>query len=141
MTNSSVYQNAVKLILEIGRFGIVGVIRTILGITIIFVPYNLWGVNYVLCNIVGYSIGLITGFILHKKWAFKSHGEWNKEVIPYFVTFGVGFLVNMILLLLFAERLGLNKNISQVLAICGFTITNYLGSKFWTFRKRQKSSE
>ena len=138
MTNSSVYQNAVKLILEFGRFGIVGVIRTILGIIIIFVPYNLWGVNYVLCNIVASSIGLIIGFILHKKWVFKSQGKWDKEVIPYLVTFGMGFLVNMMLLLFSAEKLELNKNISQVIAICGFTTTNYLGNKFWTFR--QKSS-
>ena len=139
MKNSSVYQNAVKLLLEFGRFGIVGVIRTILGIIIIFVPYYLWGVNYVLCNIIGYSIGLITGFILHKKWAFKSQGNWNKEVVPYLVTFGVGYLINMILLLFSAEKLELNKNISQVIAICGFTTANYWGNKFWTFRKGQKS--
>jgi putative flippase GtrA len=141
MMNSSVYQNAVKLISELVRFGIVGVIRAIIGIIFIFVPYNLWGVNYVLCNIIGYSISLITGFILHKKWAFKSQGDWNKEVVPYLVTFGVGYLVNMILLLFCAEKLGLNKNISQVIAIMGFTTTNYLGNKFWTFRKGQKTSE
>ncbi len=137
--NSPVYQNAIKLVVELGRFGIVGVIRTILGAIIVFVPYNLWGVNYVLCNIVGCSVGLIVGFILHKKWAFKSQREWSKEVIPYFVTFGMAFLVNMILLLFFAERLGINKNISLVIANCGFTTTNYLGNKFWTFRKGQKS--
>ena len=142
MINSSVYQNVVKqLILEFGRFGIVGVIRTFLGIIIVFVPYNLWGVNYILCNIIGYSIGLITGFILHKKWVFKSQGEWHKEVVPYLVTFGIGYLVNIILLLFSVEKLGLNKNLSQVIAICGFTITNYLGNKFWTFRKGQKSIE
>ncbi|HIE30180.1 TPA: GtrA family protein [Candidatus Poribacteria bacterium] len=141
MTNSSVYQNAIKLILEFGRFGLVGIIRTFLGIIFIFVPYNLWDVNYVLCNIVGYSVGLITGFILHKRWTFRSQGEWDKEAIPYLVTFGVGYLVNMILLLLSAEKLRLNKNISQVIAICGFTTTNYLGNKFWTFRKGQGLSE
>lgn len=129
------YKEAPELILEVARFGIVGVIRAILAIILIFVPYNLWGVNYILCNIVGYSIGLVIGFILHKKWTFKSQGDWNEEVAPYLVTFGVGYLVNMTLLLLFAEKLALNKNISQVIAICGFATTNYLGNKFWTFRK------
>ena len=136
MMNSSVYQNTVKLIPELVRFGMVSITRTILGIFIIFVPYNLWGANYILCNIASYSIGLIVGFVLHKKWTFRSHRDWNEEVIPYVVIFGAGFLVNIVLLFLFAEGLNLNKNVSQVIAICGFTTTNYFGNKFWTFRKR-----
>ena len=35
----------------------------------------------------------------------------------------------------FAEKLGINKNISLVIASGGFTLTNYLGNKLWTFRK------
>lgn len=134
MLNSVTFYTIKKLILELGRFGLVGVIRTIIGLFIIFVPYNLWGVNYVLCNIVAYSAGLIIGFILHKKWVFKSKEDWNKEAIPYFITFGIGYIINMILLILCAEKLMLDKNISQVIAICGFTTTNYILNKFWTFR-------
>jgi len=134
MTNSNAYYTIKKLLLEFGRFGLVGVIRTILGVIFIFIPYNLWGVNYILCNVAGYSIGFVTGFILHKNWVFKSKGDWNKEAIPYFVTFGIGYIINMILLILCAEKLMLNKNISQIIAICGFSTTNYLGNKFWTFR-------
>jgi len=138
--NGSIYQNTVRLLLEFGRFGIVSVIRAILAILIVFVPYNLWGVNYVLCNITGYSIGLLVGFILHRKWTFRSHGNWNAEVMPYLVIFGAGFLVNIVLLFLFAEGIELNKNVSQVIAICGFTTTNYLGNKFWTFSERRESA-
>ena len=135
MKNSNANHNIKELIPELGRFGIVGVIRTFIGLFIIFVPYNLWGVNYILCNIVSYSVGLIVGFILHKNWVFKSTENWNKEAIPYFVTFGIGYIINMILLILCAEKLKINVNTSQIIAIFGFTTTNYLLNKFWTFRK------
>ena len=123
-----------NLVFEISSFLTVGMIRTIVGLTLIFVPYNVWGVNYVLCNIIGYSAGLIIGFILHRTWTFKSKAKWQKEVVPYLIIFGIGYLVNMILLLFSAEGLGLNKNLSQIIAIAGFTISNYLGNKFWTFK-------
>jgi len=129
-----IFSNIVKLIFELGRYGLVGVIRLLIGVIFIFIPYNLWGVNYILCNVVGYSIGLIVGFILHKRWVFKSKENWNKEAIPYFVTFGIAYIINMILLILCAEKLMLDKNISQVIAICGFTTTNYLVNKYWTFK-------
>lgn len=124
-----------KLIVEFSKFVIVGIIRTIMGMVIVFIPYNVWGVNYILCNVVGYSVALVTGFIMHRKWAFESQNRWTNEIIPYLATFGLGFLVNMILLLIFAEKLGMNKNISLVIASGGFTLTNYLGNKLWTFRK------
>jgi putative flippase GtrA len=124
-----------KLLVEFSKFVIVGIIRTIMGMVIVFIPYNVWGVNYILCNVVGYSVALVTGFIMHRKWAFESHNRWTKEIIPYLATFGLGFFVNMILLLIFAEKLGMNKNISLVIASCGFTLTNYFGNKLWTFRK------
>ena len=134
MINIRTFYTIKKFILELGKFGIVGVLRTIIGLIIIFIPHNIWGVNYILCNIVAYSVGLIVGFILHKKWVFKSNRIWNKEAIPYFVTFCIGYIINMILLILCAEKFMLNKNISQVIAIFGFTTTNYLLNKFWTFR-------
>lgn len=136
--SNAIYRSTVKLILEFGRFGVVGVLRTIIAVIIVFVPHNLWGVNYILCNVVGFSVALVTGFILHKTWAFKSRGRWNREVLPYLVIFGIGFLVNMALLLLLGEKLELNKNFCLVIASIAFTITNYLGNKFWTFRTSMK---
>lgn len=122
-------------ILELGRFGIVGALRTIIGLLIIFIPYNFFGINYLLCNIVAYIVGLLIGFILHKRWVFKSIGDWKEETFPYLATFAIAFIINMLLLVLFAEIIIINKNISQIIALFGFTSTSYLLNKFWTFNK------
>jgi putative flippase GtrA len=136
MINSQVYDRLKSHIWELGRFGVIGVIKTIIGLIIIFVPYNLWGVNYILCNIAGYFVGFVIGFILHKNWVFKSNKIWDTELIPYFVTFCIGYIINIMLLVLFVKKLMINKNISQVIAIFGFTATTYLLNKFWTFAKK-----
>lgn len=138
--NIPLYRSLTRLILEFGKFGVVSIMRTIIGIAIILIPYNLWGINYIICNVAGYSIGLIVGFTLHKTWTFRSQGKWSKEALPYLVSFGIGFLGNIVLLLLLAEKLRINKNVSLVLATLGFTIINYLGCKFWVFRQGQRVS-
>lgn len=128
----------IKNISELFRYGVVGILRTIIGLIIIFVPYNYWGVNYILCNIISYIVGLLVGFILHKNWVFKSNGSWKNESVHYVITFGISYIINIIVLLLYAEIFSFNKNISQVFAIVGFIITNYSLNKFWTFGTKKK---
>ena len=43
--------------------------------------------------------------------------------------------MKMLLLVLFAEILLINKNISQYIALFSFTSTNYLLNKLWTFKE------
>ena len=124
---------------EILRFAAVGLLRSILGFGLIFVLYNLFHVHYILSNIAGYLAGFIAGFFLHKTWTFKSKKHWNRELTPYLIMFGIGYGVNFVLLLLCINHWHLNPNLSQLIAVLGFTSVNYLGNSLWTFR--HKSSE
>jgi len=119
---------------EIIRFVCVGLFRTIVGLSIIFTSYNLLHFNYIISNVAGYGVGFIMGFVLHKKWTFRSDRDWSGEVIPYAVIFGIGYLINLVILLFCVEILKINKNASQLIAVTGFTAFNYLGNSFWTFR-------
>lgn len=129
------------LALEIARFGLVGALRAAIGLLILFVPYNYFGVSYVICNIAAYSVGFLLGFVLHKHWVFGSKKAWRYEVLPYMVMFGAGYAANLGVLLLFAALVGFGKNVSQLLAAGAFTTINYVGNKFWTFRGRMSDKK
>lgn len=118
---------------ELFRYSMVGTVRLILTVLFIFVPQNLWEVNYILANLTGYAVILSLGFVLHKHWAFKSEGDWRNEAVLYLLAFLVSYLLNLGILVFAGELLHLGENISQGMAIATFSVTNFLMNKFWAF--------
>ena len=115
------------------KYSIVGILNTIIGLGTIFVLYNVYEVNYILANIFGYSFGLINSFIWNKRWTFKSVNHYSKEIIPFLLIFIVSYFANLITLIINVEIFKIVPNISQVLGIGAYSITNFLLNKKWTF--------
>ena len=84
---------------QLFRFSIVGVLNTILGLSVIYLLYNFFHVDYILSNIGGYLVGLINSFIWNKKWTFKSSKHFSKEIIPFLIVFGICYAVNLIIVM------------------------------------------
>lgn len=124
------------LVKEFGRFILVGALRTIVGVGLLYFLSTVIGIDYVASNVIVYTIGLILGFFLHKNWVFHSRKVWKSEMLPYLVSFAIGYLVNAGLLLLQVETLGVKKMVAQLVAMAGFALVNYLVNKAWTFRDR-----
>jgi putative flippase GtrA len=131
-------QAARLLLFEFGRFGLVGILRTLLGIGLLYLLPNVLGIDYVLSNVIVYTIGLVIGFVLHRTLAFRSARVWRREIIPYLASFAIGYAVNLIVLLLLSKVAGINTYAAQILAMAAFTIVNYIANKLWTFRSDKK---
>ena len=119
--------------LEFIRFLLVGVLNTLVGFSIIFllVYYNID--NYV-ANFTGYFIGLIVSFLLHRNFTFRSKTKKLQHQIIFFIIFFIiAYLVNIFILSISLEYY--DKYIAQFLAICGYTITNYILNKLITFKE------
>ena len=116
------------------RFLIVGISNTIITLTIIFLLLNVFNIDYRISNIIGYFVGLINSFIWNKRWTFKSKNKFQKELLPFFVMFLISYSINLGIVILSAEILLINKNICQIIGIFFYTVTNYIGNKFWTFK-------
>jgi putative flippase GtrA len=117
------------------RFLIVGVFNTVMGMALILLLYHGIGLDYRIANVTTYTIGLIITFMLHKQWVFKSRADPITEVTPFLAVFGTAFLVNFVLVSLVVEVIGWHPDLGQLAGISGFTLTNYLGQKYLTFRK------
>ncbi|HXK37227.1 MAG TPA: GtrA family protein [Candidatus Paceibacterota bacterium] len=119
---------------EFVRYGMIGVVRTLIGAGLLYVLPSVLGLNYILSNVIVYSIGLALGFFLHKRWAFRSNRRWSKEAVPYLVSFAVAYAANMLTLVLLAESLRVDTIIAQGAGMTVFILINYLANKYWTFR-------
>lgn len=71
------------------RYGIVGLMNTLLTLVVIYVLKSFAGVDPWTSNACGYVAGFINSFVWNKLWVFRSHKGFFRESI----LFGLGFLI------------------------------------------------
>ena len=132
------------------RFLIVGCINTLVGYGIMFGLYNLaglhrWGdLGFWLSSAANYVIGSIVSYFLNKHFTFRNTEKGAKVVgrfilnitVCYLLAYGLAKPVVTWLL----SNTGWSQQIQGNLAmLCGsvlFVMLNYLGQRFFAFRKR-----
>ena len=128
------------------RFVLVGVVNTLVGLTIMFSCYNLLHLGYWLSSAMDYTIASVMSYFLNKHFTFGYHekGWWSLArfavniVACYFIAFSLARPFVRFCL----EHLGLNlgistlENISMLVGSAFFVIINYLGQRFFAFRGR-----
>jgi putative flippase GtrA len=124
--------------LEIFKFLAVGVLNTLVDISVAFVLNGFFGIYYVICQIAGYSTGTLNSFFLNKFFTFKNKGNKHNS-LQQFLRFIVINLISLGATLLALRMLMdvflLNFYISKVIVTFLSLFINYIGSKFWVFRK------
>src|SRR3989339_487432 len=79
-------------------------------------------------------------FFLNKYWTFKSNGVTHKQMIKYFVLSGFNYVVAIIWMYFFNEKLGITHLLARVSNIIVSVAWNFLLYKFWVY-KHQDSGE
>ena len=132
------------------RFLIVGCINTLVGYGVMFGLYNLaglhrWGnLGFWLSSAANYVIGSIVSYFLNKHFTFRNTEKGSKVVgrcirnitVCYLLAYGLAKPVVTWLL----SNTGWSQQIQGNLAMLGgsvlFVMLNYLGQRFFAFRKR-----
>ena len=118
------------------KFCMIGVINTIVGFSIILTLIYIFGVNYLISNLVGYIGGIITSFTLNKYLNFKSQGLIRVEFPIFVLSFIIAYSVNTLVLYYVVEILHREKIVGLILAGAAYTVLFYLSSRFIIFQKR-----
>jgi len=144
-------------LLQAAKYGIVGVINTLLTAIIIWIMMHLVfqyekmesasSFIVTVSNITGFIAGLINSFIWNRKWTFQSKNNWKIE----FIKFTSAFLICYIPQLFFVNFLNTYTNIfidfkplvishsytCQLIGIVFYTSLNFLINKFYTFKQKK----
>lgn len=94
------------------------------------------GVETWAAKTVSYIAGAVVGFVINKLWTFESKKFRSDEMIKYILLYvfsaGVNSIVNSLILKLFDIRI-----VAFLAATGTSTIINFLGQKFFVFRKSE----
>ncbi|MCX6722946.1 MAG: bifunctional glycosyltransferase family 2/GtrA family protein [Candidatus Staskawiczbacteria bacterium] len=121
---------------EFLRFAVVGLSGTIINFIIFYCFTEFLKVYYLLSAIFSFIFAMTNNFILNKFWTFKKPGViFGQEFAQFSLVSVIALLLNLFLLYFLTEVMGVYYLISQVFAIIPSLIVNFLGNKFWTFKK------
>lgn len=118
------------------RFGIVGVINTLITLVVIYVLQELLHVKYTVANLVGYIAGVINSFFWSKLWVFKKlNSNFMREAVLFLVSFGICYGIQFVALLILVETLHMADTWAQLVSMVVYTLCNFAMNKCITFKK------
>lgn len=106
-----------KLIAQLIKFGIVGVIATLIDMLCLFVLTTLFGSKLVLVwNILSFLISLVFNYILSMKYVFKAKEGLSKrnEIIIFFIFSTLGFGINELIMWIGCDLMGYKENLEYM---------------------------
>ncbi len=115
------------------RFFIVGFITTAVTFLSFVAFYRVFRVNEYMSNMASYILGLINSYVWNKLWTFGKKGVDIFEIAAFLVVFGASYAVQLGCYALL-RKFGIQAEYSQILAMAPYTMVNFLGNKYVTFK-------
>jgi len=134
-TYNNLKEKFTKLFGQMIKYGLVGVINTLITGVIIFALMNGFGVSYKISNAIGFVAGFFNSFIMNKLWTFKENQTKTlRQFIRFAVVFAVCYSLQLGLVVLLVEKLSVSKNISQLIGMAFYTLIGFFFNKLFTFK-------
>lgn len=129
------------------RFIIVGVVNTLFGTAIMFVFYNVFHLSYWISSASNYFFGSILSYFLNKGYTFRYGKTDFKSIfrftvnilVCYLLAYGIAKPVMRRLLSGYSQSI--QENVSMMLGMVLFVGLNYLGQRYFAFKKDEKSND
>lgn len=121
------------------RFGLVGVLNSLIGLGVFSLCFYVLHVGATLSNVIAYAIGLINSFICNRAWTFKSNGHVGYEMFMFLVVFAVSYAAQYAVFIILKSRFDLEAILAFFAGMCVYTGCNFIGNKIFTFKKSSKS--
>jgi putative flippase GtrA len=115
------------------KYGIVGV----LNVAIDFLLYALLvslGVWYIAAKGLSLTVATINGYTWNRRWTFRAGRHRNAILSKYLAVQAGCYVVNVALLALLVEAMGMGAVTAQAIALPFVAGLSFLAQRLWTFR-------
>jgi putative flippase GtrA len=124
----------VHVVAQFVKFGIVGISNTLLFLAVYTLLLKGFGVWYLAASAIGFVVGAVNGFLLNRRWTFSSHVGDALTPVRWGVVQGGGLLLNLGLVALCVESIGMDELVGQAVAIVIVVVVTFAANRAWTFR-------
>lgn len=123
------------------RFLLVGMINTLLGLSVIFMFLHVFDQGYWISTFFGNAAGMICSYLLNRSFTFKSTISFWKGGSTFFLASGICYFFSYWL----AEKIVIItsdhylREIAVLVGMIFYTLSNYLAQKYFVFHKNTVS--
>lgn len=114
------------------RFIVVGVASNTL-LYVIYLGISGVGLGHKTAMSLVYLLGVLQTFVINKAWTFAHRGHHTAAFFRYLAAYGGCYLLQLLMLCLFVDYLGVHHAIVQGVAICVVAYLLFLLQKYWVF--------
>lgn len=131
---------------ELIKFGIVGVVNTLLDMVIYFVLTMYFGMFKYLAQTISYSIAMVHSYLVNRFWTFGRRGKVESAAEP--VKFVIVNLISLVISYLcfyligfWTQNLSVSENmrifIEKLIVTPAVMIVNFILNKIWVFQEEK----
>jgi putative flippase GtrA len=125
------------IVRQFAKYGIVGVLNTVIGFGLYVIFVKLGGIHYLLASALGYAIGAINSYMLNRHWTFRAGHISHLSSAPRFALVqGFAIAGNLGLLYLFVHVAGVEKIAAQAVATVIVLSITFVVNRLWSFAHR-----
>ncbi|MEH7124750.1 GtrA family protein [Bacillus sp. JJ1773] len=135
-------ENYLKRTNSFFRFLLVGVVNTLIGLSIMLLLLNAAEMSYWISTFIGNGVGAFVSYFLNRSFTFQSKIHL-KTSIPRFIIvilscYIFSYSVSHMALRIFEEGNSLlAENLAVVIGAGLYTLLNYLGQRFYVFKNME----
>lgn len=122
-----------KLIAQIMKFGVVGVVATVIDFAVMNLLYYVLGLDILIANTAGFVISLIFNYLASMKYVFahKEGMSRKREFVIFVVLSVIGLALNDGIVLALKGGLGFEANIAKICATALVMVYNFVTRKIF----------
>ncbi|MBQ9073075.1 MAG: GtrA family protein [Muribaculaceae bacterium] len=136
-----------KTIVQFVKYGMVGVMNTLVTLFVIFLCKSLLEIHPVASNAIGYVAGLVNSFLWNKTWVFRSHKGYTREAMKFIAGFGLCYCLQLLVVMMLTYHTPMGGmqwdirfmvisgyGVATLLGMVAYTIANFLYNRCVTFK-------
>lgn len=125
---------------QLFTYALIGVLTNALGYAIYLFLTHLWGSPKITMTAL-YIAGAAVGFCANRRYTFRHDGSIGVTGFRYLLLQSAGYLLNLAVLLVFVDWLGMSHQVIQAIAIIVVAIFLFVMSRVFVFPQNSKESE
>ncbi len=130
-----------KLIGQLWRFGIVGVICTVIDFGVLTFLKEVLSVHYLIANALSFTVSVVANYILSMKYVFHGKKETSRlrEFLIFLILSVTGLLLNQLIMWGTVDGLKIYYVAAKVIATALVMIYNFVTRKLFLEEKNQEA--
>lgn len=127
-----------KTVLQIIRFGFVGVLNNLISLVVYYIVVFIRQDIYLLGNALGFLVSTLNAYVWNSRFVFRSGERPSKgkgELLKTYCVYAVSLCISTLLLYILVDLLRVSTKIAPICSLMVTVPFNFVLNKLWIYRK------